>query len=111
AAPELQAAAIEQAEDVPEAAKPASVIATAAVQAARAAPGGKPIVDESVTQALGGGEESEAPPPDTRRGRRHLRHELFQRLDPLKAVDVFAFVQINPLSPNRLLDRLMYCLS
>src|ERR1700759_3073911 len=73
AAPELQAAAIEQAEDVPEAAKPASVIATAAVQSARAAPGGKPIVDESVTQALGGGEESEAPPPDTRRGRRHLR--------------------------------------
>jgi hypothetical protein len=75
AAPEQQAAAIEEAEKVA-AAKPASVIATAAVQSASAAPGGKPIVDESVTQTLGGGEESEAPPSDTRRGRRHLRHEL-----------------------------------
>ena len=111
AAPELQAAAIEQAEDVPAAAKPASVIATAAVQSASAAPGGKPIVDESVTQTLGGGEESEAPPPDTRRGRRHLRHELFQRLDPLQAVDAFAFVQINQLPHTRLLDRFMTRLS
>jgi undecaprenyl-diphosphatase len=111
AAPELQAAAIEQAEDVPAAAKPPSVIATAAVQSARAAPGGKPIVDESVTQTLGGGEESEAPPPDTRRGRRHLRHELFQRLDPLQAVDAFAFVQINQLPHTRLLDRFMTRLS
>jgi undecaprenyl-diphosphatase len=111
AAPELQAAAIEQAEDVPEAAKPPSVIATAAVQSARAAPDGKPIVDESVTQTLGGGEESEAPPPDTRRGRRHLRHELFQRLDPLQAVDAFAFVQINQLPHTRLLDRFMTRLS
>ena len=47
AAPEQQAAAIEEAEDVPAAAKPASVIATAAVQSANAAPGGKSIVDES----------------------------------------------------------------
>jgi hypothetical protein len=49
AAPEQQAAAIEEAEDVPAAAKPASVIATAAAQSANAGPGGKPIVDESVT--------------------------------------------------------------
>jgi hypothetical protein len=84
AAPEQQAAAIEEAEDVPAAAKPASVIATAAAQSANAGPGGKSIIDESVTQALGGGGESDAPPSDTRRGRRHLRHELFQRLDPLQ---------------------------
>ena len=85
AAPEQQAAAIEQAEDVPAAAKAASVIATAAVQSANAGPGGKPIIDESVTQALGGGGESDVPPADTRRGRRPMRQELFQRLDPLQA--------------------------
>jgi hypothetical protein len=106
-----QAAAIEEAEKVAAAAKPASVIATAAVQSASAARGGKPIVDESVTQTLGGGEESEAPPSDTRLGRRHLRHELFQRLDPLQAVDAFAFVQINQLPHTRLLDRFMTRLS
>ena len=111
AAPELQAAAIEQAEDVPEAAKPASVIATAAVQSANAGPGGKPIIDESVTQALGGGGESDAPPTDTRRGRRHLRQELFQRLDPLQAMDAFVFVQINQMPHTRLLDRFMTRLS
>ena len=111
AAPEQQAAAIEEAEDVPAAAKPASVIATAAVQSANAAPDGKPIVDNSVTQALGGGEASEAPPSDARRGRRRLRHELFQRLDPLQAVDAFAFVQINQIPHTRLLDRFMTRLS
>ena len=111
AAPEQQAAAIEEAEEVPAAAKPASVIATAAAQSANAGPGGKSIIDESVTQALGGGGESEAPPSDTRRGRRHLRHELFQRLDPLQAVDAFAFVQINQLPHTRLLDRFMTRLS
>jgi undecaprenyl-diphosphatase len=111
AAPEQQAAAIEEAEDVAAAAKPASVIATAAVQSASAAPDGKPIVDESVTQALGAVEESDAPPTDTRRGRRHLRHELFKRLHPLQAVDAFAFVQINQLPHTRLLDRFMTRLS
>ena len=110
-APEQQAAAIEQAEDVPAAAKPASVIATAAVQSANAGPGGKPIIDESVTQALGGGGESDAPPADTRRGRRHLRQALFQRLDPLQAVDAFVFVQINQMPHTRLLDRFMTRLS
>jgi hypothetical protein len=40
AAPELQAAAIKQAEDLPVAAKPAIVIATAAVQSANAGPSG-----------------------------------------------------------------------
>jgi undecaprenyl-diphosphatase len=110
AAPEQQAAAMEEAENVAAAAKPASVIATAAVQSASAAPGGKAIVDESVTRALGGGEESEAP-SGTRRGRRHLRHELFQRLDPLQAVDAFAFVQINQLPHTPLLDRFMTRLS
>jgi hypothetical protein len=39
AAPEQQAAAIEEAEDVPAAAKPASVIATAAAQSANVGPG------------------------------------------------------------------------
>ena len=111
AAPEQQAAAIEEAEDVAAAAKPASVIATAAVQSASAAPGGKSIVDESVTQALGGGGESEAPAADTRRGRRHLRHELFKRLHPLQAVDAFAFLQINQMPHTRLLDRFMTRLS
>jgi hypothetical protein len=55
ASPEQQAAAIEEAGDVPAAAKAASVIATAAVQSANAAPDEKAIVDEAVTQALGGG--------------------------------------------------------
>jgi hypothetical protein len=62
---EQRAAAIEEAEDVPAAAKPASVIATAAAQSANAGPGGNRFVDESVTQALGGGGESEAPPVAT----------------------------------------------
>jgi membrane-associated phospholipid phosphatase len=111
ASPEQQAAAIEEAAEVPAAAKPASVIATAAVQSANAAPDEKAIVDEAVTQALGGGEQSDAPPSDTRQGRRHLRHELFQRLGPLQAVDAFAFVQINQLPHTRLSDRLMTRLS
>ncbi len=109
--PEQQAAAIEEAGDVPAAAKPASVIATAAVQSANAAPGGKPIVDEAVTQVFGGGEESDAPPSDTRQGRRHLRHELFQRLGPLQAVDAFAFLAINQLPHTRLPDRFLTRLS
>jgi membrane-associated phospholipid phosphatase len=109
-APEQQAAALEEAGDRPAAAIPASVIATAATQSANAGPGGKSIIDDSVTQALGGGGESDAP-SDTRRGRRHLRHELFQRLDPLQAADTFAFVQINQLPHTRLLDRFMTRLS
>jgi undecaprenyl-diphosphatase len=111
ATPELQAAAVEQAENVPAAAKPASVIATAAVQSANAGPEGKPIIDESVTQVLGGGGEADLPPADTRRGRRHLREELFRRLDPLQAVDAFVFVQINQMPHTRLLDRFMTRLS
>ena len=113
--PEQQAAAIEEAGDVPAAAKPASVIATAAVQSANAAPGGKPIVDEAVAQAFGGGEESDAPPSDTRQGGRHLRHELFQRLGPLQALDAFAFLAINQLPhtrlPNRFLTRLSWVMT
>jgi undecaprenyl-diphosphatase len=111
ATPEQQAAAIEEAEDVPAVAKPASVIAAAAAQSAKTAPGGKAIIDDPVNQALGGGGESDAPPSDTRRGRRHLRHELFQRLHPLQAVDAFAFVQINQIPHTRLLDRFMTGLS
>jgi undecaprenyl-diphosphatase len=111
ASPEQQAAAIEEAGDVPAVVKAASVIATAAVQSANAAPDEKAIVDEAVTQALGGGEESDPPPSDTREGRRRLRHELFQRLGPLQAVDAFAFVQINQLPHTRLSDRLMTRLS
>jgi membrane-associated phospholipid phosphatase len=111
ASPEQQAAAIEEAAEVPAVAQAASVIATAAVQSANAAPGEKPIIDESVTQVLGGGEESGAPPLDTRRGRRHLRDELFKRLGPLQAVDAFAFVQINQLPHRQLSDRFLTRLS
>jgi hypothetical protein len=111
ASPEQQAAAMEEAGDLPAAAQAASVIATAAVQSANAAPDEKAIVDESVSEALGGGEESEAPPSDVRRGRRHLRQELFKRLGPLQAVDTFAFVQINELPHTRLSDRFMTRLS
>jgi undecaprenyl-diphosphatase len=111
ASPEQQAAAIEEAAEVPPVAQAASVIATAAVQSANAAPGEKPIIDESVTQVLGGGEESGAPPLDTRRGRRHLRDELFKRLGPLQAVDAFAFVQINQLPHRQLSDRFLTRLS
>jgi len=110
AAPEQQAAAIEEAEDGPAAAKPANVIATAAAQSANAGPSEKSIIDDAVTQTLGGGEESDAP-SDTHRGRRHLRHELFKRLDPLQAADTFAFVQINQLPHTRFLDRFMTRLS
>jgi undecaprenyl-diphosphatase len=111
ASPEQQAAAIEQAGGVPAAAKPASVIASAAVQSANAAPGKKEIVDESVTRALGGVEESDAPPTDTRRSRRRLRYELFRRLGPLEAVDAFTFIQINQLPHTKLSDRFMTRLS
>jgi membrane-associated phospholipid phosphatase len=111
ASPEQQAAAMEEAGDLPAAAQAASVIATAAVQSANAAPDEKAIVDESVSAVLGGGEESQAPPLDVRRGRRHLRQELFKRLGPLQAVDTFAFVQINELPHTRLSDRLMTGLS
>jgi undecaprenyl-diphosphatase len=111
ASPEQQAAAMEEAGNLPAAAQAASLIATAAVQSANAAPDEKAIVDESVSEALGGGEESEAPPSDVRRGRRHLRQELFKRLGPLQAVDTFAFVQINELPHTRLSDRFMTRLS
>ena len=75
--------------------KQASVIAAAAVQSANAAPGEKPIVDESVTQALGGGRgirrttlgDASGPPP-------LALHELLKRLGPLQAVDAFAFVSV-----------------
>jgi undecaprenyl-diphosphatase len=111
APPEQQAAAIEKARDVSSAAKAASVIAAAAVQSATASAGEKPIVDESVTHVFGGGESSNAPPPDTRWGRRRLRHELFQRLGPLQAIDAFAFVQINRLPHTRLSDGFLTRLS
>src|SRR6201995_937196 len=111
ASPEQHAAAMDEAGDLPAAAQAASVIATAAVQSANTAPDEKAIVDESVSEALGGGEESEPPPSDVRRGRRHLRQELFKRLGPLQAVDAFAFVQINELPHTRLSDRFMIRLS
>lgn len=106
-----QAAAMEKAANVPSAAKPASVIATAAVQSANASSEDKPVVDEAVTQALGGGEEADAPSKDALRGRRLLRRELFRRLRPLHAVDVLAFVEINQLPHTRFSDRCMTRLS
>jgi undecaprenyl-diphosphatase len=111
ASPQQQAAAIEEAAKVPADAKPASVIATAAVQSANALLEKRLVVDEAVTQALGGVAETNAPPEATRRGRRLLRHELFRRLRPLQAVDAFAFVQINQLPHTRQTDRIMSGLS
>jgi undecaprenyl-diphosphatase len=97
--------------EVPVVAPAAEVIASAAAQSAQAAPGEKSIIDESVTQAFGGGAESDGVAPDTRRGRRHLRYELFKRLGPLQAVDTFIFVQINQLPHRKLSDRFLTRLS
>jgi membrane-associated phospholipid phosphatase len=105
------AGAREEAGEIPVAAPAADVIASAAVRSAHAAPGEKSTVDESVTQALGGGAESGGVALDTRRGRRHLRYELFKRLGPLQAVDTFFFVQINQLPHRKLSDRFLTRLS
>jgi undecaprenyl-diphosphatase len=105
------AGAREEAGEVPAAAPAAEVIASAAAQSAHAAPGEKSIVDESVTQAFGGGAESDVVASDTRRGRRHLRDELFKRLGPLPAVDIFVFFQINQLPHWKLSDRFLTRLS
>jgi undecaprenyl-diphosphatase len=105
------ATAREEAGEVPVAAPAAEVIASAAAQSAHATPDEKSIVDESVTQALGGGAESDGVASDTRRGRRHLRSELFKRLGPLQAVDTFVFVQINQLPHWKLSDRFLTRLS
>jgi membrane-associated phospholipid phosphatase len=101
----------EEAGKTPVAAPAADVIASAAVQSAQAAPGEKSIVDTSVTQAFGGGAEPDGASSDTRRGRRHLRDELFKRLGPLQAVDTFVFVQINQLPHRKLSDRFLTRLS
>ena len=112
ASAEQQAAAIEHAaSDASTVTKPASVIAAAAVESATAAPADKPVVDEAVTKALGGGDPADAPPLEARRGRRLLRRELFRRLRPLQAVDAIAFVQINQLPHTRGSDRWMTRLS
>jgi len=89
----------------------ADVIASVAAQSAHAAPGDKSIADESVTQAFGGSAESGGASSETRRGRRHLRYELFKRLGPLQAVDTFFFVHINQLPHGKLSDRLLTRLS
>src|SRR5271165_361671 len=101
------ACAKEDAGEIPVAAHAADVIASAAAQSAHAAPSEKSIVDNSVTQAFGGGAESDRTSSDTRRGRRHLRYELFKRLGPLQAVDTFVFVQINQLPHRKLSDRFL----
>jgi undecaprenyl-diphosphatase len=105
------ACARDQPGEIPVAAQAAEVIASAAAQSAHAAPGVKTIVDESVTQALGGVSESEGASLDTRRGRRRLRYELFKRLGPLQAVDTFVFIQINQLPHRKLSDRFLTRLS
>jgi undecaprenyl-diphosphatase len=105
------ACARDQPGEIPVAAQAAEVIASAAAQSAHAAPGVKSIVDESVTQALGGVSESEGASLDTRRGRRRLRYELFKRLGPLQAVDTFVFIQINQLPHRKLSDRFLTRLS
>ena len=105
------AGAREETGEVPVAAPAADVIASAAAQSANAAPDEKSIVDESVTQAFGGGAESDGVASDTLRGRRHLRDELFKRLGPLQAVDTFVFLQINQLPHGKLSDRFLTRLS
>ena len=105
------ACARDEAREIPEAAQAAEVIASAAAQSAQAAPGVKSIVDESVTQALGGVAESDGASLDTRRGRRRLRNELFKRLGPLQAIDTFVFIQINQLPHRKLSDRFLTRLS
>jgi membrane-associated phospholipid phosphatase len=105
------ACARDKAGEIPVAAQAAEVIASAAAQSAHAAPGVKSIVDESVTHALGGVAESDGASPDTQRGRRCLRHELFKRLGPLQAVDTFVFIQINQLPHGKLSDRFLTRLS
>jgi undecaprenyl-diphosphatase len=105
------AGAREETGEVPVAAPAADVIASAAAQSANAAPDEKSIVDESVTQAFGGGAESDGVASDTLRGRRHLRDELFKRLGPLQAVDTFVFLQINQLPHWKLSDRFLTRLS
>jgi undecaprenyl-diphosphatase len=105
------AGARDEAGAIPVAAPAAEVIASAAAQSAQAAPDEKTIVDESVTQAFGGGAESERASSDTRRGRRRLRQELFKRLGPLQAVDTFVFVQINQLPHRQISDRFLTRLS
>jgi undecaprenyl-diphosphatase len=105
------AGARDEAGEIPVTAPASDVIASAAAQSAQAAPDEKSIIDESVTQAFGGGVESEGAPSDTRRGRRHLRHELFKRLGPLQAVDTFVFIQINQLPHRQLSDRFLTRLS
>ncbi len=111
ASPRQQAAAIEAASAVPGASKPARVIEAASVQSANASSEDKHIVDEAVSQALGGEKESTAPRADVRRGRRLLRQALFRRLRPLQALDAFAFVQINQLRHTPFSDRGMSRLS
>jgi membrane-associated phospholipid phosphatase len=105
------AGAREEAGEVPVAAPAADVIASAAAQSAHAAPGEKSIVDESVAQAFGAGAESAGVASDTRRGRGHLRDELFKRLGPLQAMDTFVFFQINQLPHWKLSDRFLTRLS
>jgi membrane-associated phospholipid phosphatase len=105
------AGAREPAGEVPAAAPAADVIASAAAQSAHAEPGENSIVDESVTQAFGGGAEYDRVASDTRRGRHHLRYELFKRLGPLQAVDTFVFIQINQLPHRKLSDRFLTRLS
>jgi membrane-associated phospholipid phosphatase len=105
------ACAREETGEMPVAAPAAEVIASVAAQSAHTAPGEKSIVDESVTQALGGGAESEGAPSGTRRGRRHLRYELYKRLGPLQVVDTFVFFQINQLPHRKLSDRFLARLS
>jgi membrane-associated phospholipid phosphatase len=105
------AGAREEYGEVPVAGPAADVIASAAAQSAHAAPGEKTIVDESVTQAFGGGAETDGVASDTRQGGRHLRDELFKRLGPLPAVDIFVFFQINQLPHWKLSDRFLTRLS
>src|ERR1700733_404426 len=59
------ACARDEAGEIPATAQAAEVIASAAAQSAQAEPGVKSIVDESVTQALGGVAESDQASLDT----------------------------------------------
>jgi len=103
--------AIEGAPGGPKPPESGGAIAAVAIQSAMSPPEGKPLVDDAVSQVLGGADEADAPPERVRRGRRLLRDELIRRLGPLQALDAFAFVQINQLPHTRLSDALLSRLS
>jgi membrane-associated phospholipid phosphatase len=103
---------VEQAETIKAAAdsapskdRPATVLATAAVQVASAPTDKRKPLDEGIRQA--GGPSTAEESPEAKKGRDLLRKELISRLKPLDAIDATLFIQINHLPHPKLLDRLV----